>query len=87
MTEAIWDIEYNPEARNYLYDSYPYTEDVLIAIEGLRFLKEAIPPEGLHQLEPGVYMWQVLQHVVVYQRRIDAKPKPMLWILVVKPLE
>lgn len=87
MKQPIWDIEYNPEARNYLYDSYPYTEEILIAIEGLRFLEDALPTEGAQELEPGVYMWEILQHLVLYQCREQAYPKPMLWILTVKPLE
>ncbi len=87
MNPPLWDIEYSLEARNYLYDSYPYTEAILIAIEELRFLKDAIPAQGCTQLELGVYMCEMLRHVVVYRRILDVQPKPMLWIGVVKPLE
>lgn len=85
MIEPFWDIEYSLEARNYLYDSHPYTEAVLIAIEELRFYKDAIPPDGCTQLEPGVYLCELMRHLVVYRRFPEAKPKPLLWISMVKP--
>ena len=87
MNPPLWDIEYSLEARNYLYDSYPYTEAILIAIEELRFIKDALPPQGGTQLEPGVYMYEMLRHLVVYRRILNAQPKPLLWIGMVKPLE
>ena len=87
MIEPIWDIEYSLEASNYLYDSHPYTENILVAIEELRFYKDAIPPEGGTQIEPGVYLCELMHHLVVYRRILEAKPKPMLWISIVKPLD
>jgi len=87
MNFPLWDIEYSREARNYLYDSHPYTENILIAIEELRFTKDAIPPEGCTQLEPGVYMCEMLRHMVVYQKVLAVNTRPSLWIAIVKPLE
>lgn len=87
MNEPAWEIEYSLEARNYLYDSYPYTEEVLIAIERLRFDEDAAPSETCIQIEAGIYLWEVLRHLVLFQKRIDAKPKKSLYIGIVKPLE
>jgi|GEM_PF-703255 len=87
MMEPLWDIEYSLEARNYLYDSYPYTEAALIAIEELRFDQDAIPPHGCTQLETDVYLCELMGHFVVYRCIPDAKPKPMLWIAIVKPMD
>ena len=86
MSQPAWAIEYSIEARNYLYDSYPYTEAVLIAIEELRFYEDAVPPEGHTQIEPDVYLWEVLRHLVLFQKLPDAKPQKCLRIGVVKPL-
>lgn len=82
----IWEIAYSDEARNYLYDSYPYTEAVLIEIERLRLIKDAVPGEGCTQIEPNIYMWDVLQHMVLFEK-VTAVAKPKLKILIVKPLE
>ena len=87
MNLPLWDIEYSLEARNYLYDSYPYTENILIAIEELRFTPDATPPEGCIEIEPGIYMCEMLHHMVVYQKILGTQPKPLLWIGIVKPLE
>jgi len=85
--EPLWDIKYSIEARNYLYDSYPYTEDILIEIEKLRFTEAAIPIAGCTQIEPHVYMWTTLRHMVVYRRMPDIDPRPALWIAIVKPVD
>jgi len=82
----IWAIDYSAEARNYLYDSYPYTEPVLIEIERLRLTKDAVPAEGCTQIEPQVYMWDVLHHMVLFEK-VTTGEQPKLKILTVKPLE
>ena len=86
MKQPVWELEYSLEARNYLYDSYPYTEEVMIAIEMLRYDPDAVPPEGYTQIEPGVYLWEVLHHLILFQKLPNAYPQPCLRIGLVKPL-
>ena len=39
----MWELTYNREANNYALDSYPYNEDVLVAIESLTLTKDGLP--------------------------------------------
>lgn len=80
----MWAVEYSREVRNYIYDSYPYTDAVWQAIKSLRQTKEGIPAEGVTQLEPGVCLWEVVNHLVVYERDVE---RQTLIVTVVKPVE
>lgn len=80
----MWVIEYSREADDYLFDNYPYTEIVDLAIIALSLTPEGIPATGAHQLEPGVLMCTIEQHTVVYQRIPE---RQTLRILVIKPRE
>jgi adenylate kinase family enzyme len=79
----MWRIEYDRTVRNYIYDSYPYTENVWRAIKSLRQTTNGLPAEAVTQLEPEVYLWIVEEHQVVY-RRIEATQ--VLRVIVLKPL-
>ena len=78
----MWQIDYSEEVKSYFLDNYPYTFDVLVKIEELKFLPNAIPQDGCTQLEPNFYHWTVLDHLVLYEKKGQ-----MLYIWVVKPIE
>ena len=79
-----WVIEYSQEADNYLVDNYPYTKDLDLAIIALSLTPDGIPPQGAHQLEPGLIMCEIERHTVVYRRLPE---RQTLRILVIKPRE
>ena len=79
----MWALSYSKEVRNYIYDSYPYTEDVWQAIKSLRQTQDGIPPTGWKKLEAELYLWLVADHWVVYQRLIDEQK---LIVTVLKPI-
>ena len=81
----LWEVEYANEVRNYFLDNDPYSFDLLVRIEELRYSPDAIPPEGCTPLteEPNNYLWLVLNHVVVYEK----VGTNLLKIWAVKPLE
>lgn len=81
----MWKLEYNQEASNYALDSYPYNEDVLIAIEALALTEEGLPPDLWTELEAEYYLWQVAHHIVMF-RRIVGK-ESIIRILVIKPVD
>lgn len=39
----MWKIEYSKEVRNYLYDSYPYTETIWQTMKALRHQADGLP--------------------------------------------
>ena len=84
----MWTLNYSLEVRSFFVDNEPYTFDLLVRIEELKFDAEAIPPEGLTPIddpdEPNMYMWLVLDHVVLLRREVRHKH---LYIVSVKPLE
>jgi hypothetical protein len=80
----MWEIDYTEEVKFYFIDNGDLVFDLLVRIGELKFTAEGMPPEGCAQIEPGVYLWVVLQHSVIY-RRTEATRK--LRIAVVKPLE
>ena len=65
----MWEIEYSDEAKYYFIDNDPYTFDLLVKIEELRYTADGIPPAGCTMVEPGLYLWEVLNHLVYYRRR------------------
>lgn len=79
----MWALEYNQEASNYALDSYPYNEEVLMAIESLAMTTEGLPTEAYIQLEPEYYLWEIAQHTVIFRRIMDETLR--LRILVIKP--
>jgi len=79
----MWALEYSEEVKFYFLDNYPYTFDLLIRIEELKYFGNAVPPEGCKPLEePNWYIWTVLGHAVIYEKAANK-----LIIRVVKPLE
>lgn len=59
------EVECSREASDYLMDSWPYTEPVLRALVSLS-RSSALPGE---ELEAGSYLWQVAEHMLIYERR------------------
>ena len=80
----MWKIDYTEEVISYFVDNGDLVFDLLVRIEELKFIEDAIPPEGCIQLEPNAYRWEVLQHLVIYQRTVATRK---LRIAVVKPVE
>ena len=78
-----WEIRYSQEADNYLFDNYPYTDTLDWALIAL-LDTEGIPPQGAHQLEPGVFMCEIERHTVVYARMPELR---RIRILIIKPLD
>jgi hypothetical protein len=78
----MWAIEYSDEVKLYFIDNGDLVFALLVRIEELRYLSDAIPPEGCTQLEPNVFMWDVLHHTVVYR-----KSEQTLVIAIVKPID
>jgi hypothetical protein len=63
-----WSVEFSQEAANYAVDSYPYNEEVLIAIERLTTSQDGWPREGVHQVLETWCIWEIAEHTVVYER-------------------
>jgi len=80
----MWQIGFSREASQYAMDSHPYNEEVLLAIETLAFTPDGLPQEGISELEPDIYLWQVAGHSVIYQRITSIR---RLWVAVIKPDE
>jgi hypothetical protein len=80
----MWTLSYSRQARNYIYDSYPYTAEVWQAIKSLRQTQDEIPPSAGRELEPDLYLWMVTGHYVVYKRLV-AEQK--LIVTVLKPVD
>ncbi len=80
----MWEIEYTEEVKFYFIDNGALVFDLLIKIEELRYIPSGIPAEGCTQLEPSIYIWEVLRHAIIYQRK---EPEHKLRIATIKPLE
>jgi len=78
-----WELGFSHEASNYAIDSHPYNEKVLMAIEELAFSAEGIPDEHYTELEPNIYLWEVAEYLVLYQRIVENRQR--LWIAFIKP--
>ncbi len=78
----MWLIEYTKEVRNYIFDSYPYTHMVWQAIKSLCQTPSGISAQGCTQLEPNVFLWEVADHEVLYERNSD---EHKLIVFVLKP--
>jgi hypothetical protein len=78
----MWTLEYSDEAKYYLLDNTPYTFELHVRIEMLKHEPDAIPPEGLTPPgEVNLYLWLVLDHVVMLSRSVGH-----LVIEAIKPL-
>lgn len=64
----LWDVELSQEVNNYVIDSHPYNEDVLIAIEKLAFSQNGLPAEDVYQVLEDWCIWEIADHTVVYER-------------------
>lgn len=84
----MWQTEYSDEAEFYFLNNAPYTFPLLVRLEELKFLPDAIPPEGLTPVddpdEPEMYLWEVLDHMVALDRQSTER---VIYYHVVKPLE
>jgi len=80
----MWKLEYTQEANHYALDSYPYNEDVLVAIELLAQTESGLPESAYREWKPGHFIWSVAEHYVAFHRIIDAQPT--IIILLIKPM-
>lgn len=80
----MWTLRYAKEVRNYIFDSYPYTEVIWQAIKALRDSENALPAVNLTEIEPNLYQWETHGHIVIYQRKIQQRE---LIIAALKPQE
>lgn len=76
-------IEYSEEAKSYFLDNYPYTFDLLVRIEELKFTTGRMLPTSCVEIDLGYYWWETLGHAVVFEQ-IDALT---LYVVSIKPLE
>jgi hypothetical protein len=77
----LWAIEFTDEAKFYFIDNGAYTGNLLGEIELLRYTPCGLPEANYIEVEPGLWMWAILNHLVYYQKRENT-----LLIAVVKPL-
>lgn len=80
----MWLLDYSDEAKSYFLDNYPYTFDLLVKIEELKFTEAALPDEGCRLTDDGYYWWEVLDHVVIYRTRPEVK---LIRIFAIKPAD
>jgi len=78
----MWRIEYTKEVRDYIFDSYPYTHAVWQALKSLRQTANGLPAKGWSELETEVFLWQIEEHEVLYERH---RAERKLIIFVLKP--
>jgi len=64
----MWKIEYSQEVRNYIYDSYPYTEAVWKIIKSLRHTPDGQPSTHHTEIPPNTIYWEIADHIVIYER-------------------
>lgn len=76
-------IEYSEEARSYFLDNYPYTFNLLVRIEELKFTGDHILPHNCVRLDSTYYWWETLDHAVIFEQ-IDTDT---LYVVSIKPLE
>ena len=64
----MWEIEYSDEVKYYFLDNGDLVFNLLIKIEELRYTPDGIPPAGCTQLDLNYYWWEVLRHIVIFER-------------------
>lgn len=77
------EIEYSEEARSYFLDNYPYTFNLLVRIEELKFIGDRILPDNCAHLGSNYYWWEILDHAVIFEQ-VDTDT---LYVVSIKPLE
>lgn len=80
----MWTLRYSREANNYALDSYPYNEDLLVAIELLAQTPGGLPASNYREWKPKHILWQVAGHYVAYYKTVE--PHPTIIILTIKPM-
>lgn len=80
----MWALDYSEEVKVYFLDNYPYTFDLVVKIEELKFTEDGLPDEGYSLAETGYYWWEVLDHFVIYRIRPEIK---LIRIFAIKPAE
>ena len=63
----MWEVWYGLEAANYLNDNGTLVADLFFAIEALAEVA-GWPQEGEFQQIDELISWQILRHLVIYQR-------------------
>lgn len=79
----MWTVEYSKEVRDYIFDSYPYTEKVWQALKSLRQSTDGLPPSNYLMIETETYLWKIADHLVIYQRAVT---RQKLIFTVLKPV-
>ena len=79
----MWRLDYTQTAKNYFLDNDPYTFDLLVKIEELKFYPDGIPFEGCTQIDDDLLWWEILEHAVIYTRQAAEQ---LIIIAAIKPL-
>ena len=78
-----WTLSYHHTVVQYLISLREAGHDLRYAIFSLQQTADGIPEGGVTQMEPGVYVWEIYAHQVMY-RRIEQEHR--LFISSVRPL-
>lgn len=68
----MWEVWYGLEAANYLNDNGSLVAELFFAMESLAE-SEGWPQQGIFYHQDELIVWQILKHLVIYQRLIDEK--------------
>ena len=79
-----WEFHYSQRVTNYLVALRESGAEIRRAIRSLQDTNDGFPPDGITQLEPNIYRWQVAGHLVVCQRQQE---ESRLRIVVVESIE
>ena len=63
----MWEVWYDLEAANYLADNGELVATLFFAMEALA-KTEGWPQQGEYSREEKLFIWQILDHLIVYQR-------------------
>jgi len=78
----MWELEYADEVKFYFLDNYPYTFELLVKIEELKFSEDGMPFAGDAGFRADYYWWRILNHTVIYWIFAD---RQTIRILAIKP--
>lgn len=78
---ASWWVEYSQEAANYLEDNGALAAPLFFAMEALAE-NEGLPVEGAMMIEPGEYIFEPENHIVVFERDESTQ---IVRITIIKP--
>lgn len=78
-----WTLSYHRTVVQYLISLREAGHTLRYTIFSLQQTAEGIPEAGVTQIEPGIYMWEIHNHHVVY-RRFEQEHR--LFISSVRPL-